>query len=353
MTCDVALAAARQHGLSAALFAPGWVYENHDRADWQQLQGSFWSKIEDAWPASQAPITRLPLHTCFSTGCGQRMYLAGHAVAGSGPWFNLSAQQRLPHEQLLQQPWVLQVTTGAAGEAAPAPGCSTSSSVVLCVEEAACAAAGLELSAAVTDTAAYEGGTCLALSCCSTSTQSTSTQSSTDAGSLQLACCKLFDLDVCPSKGRLQVSCTAGGAHPSSLVLLLTTSAAAAAAASAKAPCQHVFILAPAASTARLQGQQGLLQGQQVTYSVVQASCEGTVGACDDVRRLCLAAEGQEQGQGGGRGCSGQWQQCRYQVELPEAAPCITGCAAGLLMDQQACSTAVQVSALLGEWCSV
>jgi mannosyl-glycoprotein endo-beta-N-acetylglucosaminidase len=43
--CDVALAAAKGNGLSAALFAPGWVYENLEKSRFQELQQEYWSKV--------------------------------------------------------------------------------------------------------------------------------------------------------------------------------------------------------------------------------------------------------------------------------------------------------------------
>ena len=43
--CDVALAVAKANGLSAALFAPGWVYENLEKSRFQELQQEYWSKV--------------------------------------------------------------------------------------------------------------------------------------------------------------------------------------------------------------------------------------------------------------------------------------------------------------------
>lgn len=44
----LALAAARAAGLSAALFAPGWVQENLDRSKFDQLQEQWWHKASCA-----------------------------------------------------------------------------------------------------------------------------------------------------------------------------------------------------------------------------------------------------------------------------------------------------------------
>lgn len=42
---DVALRAVADAGLSAALFAPGWVYENLDRTQFVTLQEQWWNKV--------------------------------------------------------------------------------------------------------------------------------------------------------------------------------------------------------------------------------------------------------------------------------------------------------------------
>lgn len=41
----LALAAAKAAGLSAALFAPGWVHENLDKARFPELQEQWWNKV--------------------------------------------------------------------------------------------------------------------------------------------------------------------------------------------------------------------------------------------------------------------------------------------------------------------
>lgn len=42
---DVALRAVADAGLSAALFAPGWVFENLDRTQFVRLQEQWWNKV--------------------------------------------------------------------------------------------------------------------------------------------------------------------------------------------------------------------------------------------------------------------------------------------------------------------
>jgi mannosyl-glycoprotein endo-beta-N-acetylglucosaminidase len=45
---NLALAAAKAAGLSAALFAPGWVHENLDKTRFAELQEQWWHKVSRA-----------------------------------------------------------------------------------------------------------------------------------------------------------------------------------------------------------------------------------------------------------------------------------------------------------------
>ncbi|KAG2497145.1 hypothetical protein HYH03_004736 [Edaphochlamys debaryana] len=89
--CPVALAAARASGLSAALFAPGWVYEEFDRATFEPRQEAFWAAIGAAWPARPGFLRRLPLASCFNGGAGRGVWLEG-ALVSRCAWHNLAAQ---------------------------------------------------------------------------------------------------------------------------------------------------------------------------------------------------------------------------------------------------------------------
>lgn len=94
-TCDVALWAAKAHALSAALFAPAWVYENHPVEEFGWRQEQFWAKIGAAWQPSRPVHCGLPFATSFDLGAGRGVSLDGERVS-SEPWFNLSAQDVLP-----------------------------------------------------------------------------------------------------------------------------------------------------------------------------------------------------------------------------------------------------------------
>ncbi|POI21579.1 hypothetical protein CIB84_014673, partial [Bambusicola thoracicus] len=83
----------RKYGLSAAIFAPGWVYEHLGAENFLQNEDKFWGLLEDYLPTHS--ICTLPLATSFSVGMGTGMFLAGKEEE-AGPWYNLSAQEIQP-----------------------------------------------------------------------------------------------------------------------------------------------------------------------------------------------------------------------------------------------------------------
>ncbi|XP_075725100.1 cytosolic endo-beta-N-acetylglucosaminidase isoform X2 [Rhipicephalus microplus] len=87
---------ARRCGLSAAIFAAGWVYETQDEKNFAANQRRLWALSEDC--RSQCKITALPLSTTFCQGCGPRLYNQGRVVKPA-PWFDLSKQQLQPRDQ--------------------------------------------------------------------------------------------------------------------------------------------------------------------------------------------------------------------------------------------------------------
>lgn len=74
-------------GLSAALFAPAWVWEVGNRLDWLQRQQQFWDKIEACWEAPRALVCQLPFSTCFDQGAGSAWFsevsLAHHSCTST------------------------------------------------------------------------------------------------------------------------------------------------------------------------------------------------------------------------------------------------------------------------------
>ncbi|KAF6265409.1 glycosyl hydrolase family 85-domain-containing protein [Scenedesmus sp. NREL 46B-D3] len=81
----LALAAAKAAGLSAALFAPGWVHENLDKARFPELQEQWWNKVQGAWACSHAVLCSLPFSSSFNAGAGLAWFEAGRLVASRPP----------------------------------------------------------------------------------------------------------------------------------------------------------------------------------------------------------------------------------------------------------------------------
>lgn len=59
-------------GISAALFAPGWVAqaEHSDELTVQQRQQKFWSEIEKGMKAHRSPQPASSFYSNFDQGCG-------------------------------------------------------------------------------------------------------------------------------------------------------------------------------------------------------------------------------------------------------------------------------------------
>nr|XP_021151333.1 cytosolic endo-beta-N-acetylglucosaminidase [Columba livia] len=83
----------RQHGLSAAIFAPGWVYEHLGEENFLHNENKFWASLAEYLPTHS--ICTLPLATSFSLGMGTSRFLAGKEEE-AGPWYDLSAQEIQP-----------------------------------------------------------------------------------------------------------------------------------------------------------------------------------------------------------------------------------------------------------------
>uniref|UniRef100_A0A673VMF9 Cytosolic endo-beta-N-acetylglucosaminidase n=1 Tax=Suricata suricatta TaxID=37032 RepID=A0A673VMF9_SURSU len=83
----------RKHGFSAALFAPGWVYECLEKRDFFQNQDKFWGLLGRYLPTHS--ICSLPFVTSFCLGLGTRRVCYGQEEA-MGPWYHPSAQELQP-----------------------------------------------------------------------------------------------------------------------------------------------------------------------------------------------------------------------------------------------------------------
>ncbi|XP_059527383.1 cytosolic endo-beta-N-acetylglucosaminidase isoform X1 [Myotis daubentonii] len=83
----------RKHGLSVALFAPGWVYECLEKTEFFQNQDKFWSLLTHYLPTHS--ICSLPFVTSFCLGMGTRRVCYGQEEA-VGPWYHPGAQEPQP-----------------------------------------------------------------------------------------------------------------------------------------------------------------------------------------------------------------------------------------------------------------
>eukprot|EP00912_Choanoflagellata_sp_UC4_P002458 UC4_evm2s1556 len=93
--CADAYRVIRAQGLSCALFAPGWVYENLDRSCFEYNQEKFWRTVHEYFGTRR--VCALPFCTNFDRGAGSAQYLNGACVS-SKPWSNISHQSILPTE---------------------------------------------------------------------------------------------------------------------------------------------------------------------------------------------------------------------------------------------------------------
>ncbi|XP_051744430.1 cytosolic endo-beta-N-acetylglucosaminidase [Ctenopharyngodon idella] len=89
-----ALELIRKYELSTAIFAPGWVYECHEKADFRQNQDKFWSLLSE-YLYIHRPSSSLPFVSSFCQGFGKSLYWRGQ-VEMERNWFNLHAQEIQP-----------------------------------------------------------------------------------------------------------------------------------------------------------------------------------------------------------------------------------------------------------------
>ncbi|XP_075558081.1 cytosolic endo-beta-N-acetylglucosaminidase-like isoform X1 [Dermacentor variabilis] len=87
---------ARKCGLSAAVFAAGWVYETKEKIRFGKNQYRLWNFPDDC--CSEWRLTKLPLSTSFCQGFGSKTFEAGQ-ITRKLPWFNLHKQQLQPRDQ--------------------------------------------------------------------------------------------------------------------------------------------------------------------------------------------------------------------------------------------------------------
>lgn len=81
--------------MSAAIFAPGWVYETEQPPDFQTAQNRWWDLVEKSWGISQNYPKVLPFYANFDQGHSYHFSIDGSQVS-SAPWNNISSQSFQP-----------------------------------------------------------------------------------------------------------------------------------------------------------------------------------------------------------------------------------------------------------------
>ncbi|KAJ4841410.1 hypothetical protein Tsubulata_051285, partial [Turnera subulata] len=88
---SVALDVIKKENVSAAIFAPGWVYETKQPPDFHNAQNRWWAHIEKSWGRVNDNLRLLPFYSNFDQGRGHHVSFQG-AHMKNGPWNNLSCQ---------------------------------------------------------------------------------------------------------------------------------------------------------------------------------------------------------------------------------------------------------------------
>ncbi|KAI3470921.1 hypothetical protein Pfo_027584 [Paulownia fortunei] len=94
-TTNVALDVIKKDNISAAIFAPGWVYETKQPPDFQTAQNRWWGLVEKSWGTVQNYPKVLPFYSNFDQGHGYHIFVDGEQVLNA-PWNNISCQSFQP-----------------------------------------------------------------------------------------------------------------------------------------------------------------------------------------------------------------------------------------------------------------
>nr|XP_057905654.1 cytosolic endo-beta-N-acetylglucosaminidase [Doryrhamphus excisus] len=100
-----ALEIIRKYNFSAAIFAPGWVYETQDKTEFRHNQDKFWDLLKNSLYIHR-PSVPLPFISSFCQGFGNAVHWKGKWETNR-KWFNLSAQE--------MQPWYYREELGGLG----------------------------------------------------------------------------------------------------------------------------------------------------------------------------------------------------------------------------------------------
>ncbi|XP_065870456.1 cytosolic endo-beta-N-acetylglucosaminidase 1-like isoform X2 [Euphorbia lathyris] len=100
---SVALELLKNEDVSAAMFAPGWVYETKQPPDFQTAQNSWWNLVEKSWGIMNYYPKMLPFYSNFDKGHGYHISVEGGQLKDT-PWNNLSCQEFQPCLEFTNDP---------------------------------------------------------------------------------------------------------------------------------------------------------------------------------------------------------------------------------------------------------
>ncbi|KAM7270374.1 hypothetical protein ACFE04_029588 [Oxalis oulophora] len=106
---DVALDVLKKDNVSAAIFAPGWVYETQQPPDFQTAQNRWWSLVEKSWGRLHNYPLELPFYSNFDQGHGYHISVEGGQVQNA-PWNNISSQSFQPILEYTDSPATIKVS---------------------------------------------------------------------------------------------------------------------------------------------------------------------------------------------------------------------------------------------------
>ncbi|XVF24179.1 hypothetical protein REPUB_Repub13aG0105100 [Reevesia pubescens] len=102
-TTNVALDVIKKDDVSAAIFAPGWVYETNQPPNFQTAQNRWWNLVEKSWGIVQNYPKVLPFYSNFDQGHGNHISIGGAQVL-STQWNNISLQSFQPFLEYADDP---------------------------------------------------------------------------------------------------------------------------------------------------------------------------------------------------------------------------------------------------------
>ncbi|KAF2319176.1 hypothetical protein GH714_013759 [Hevea brasiliensis] len=100
---NVALEVLKNDNMSAAIFAPGWLYETKEAPDFRTAQNRWWTLVEKSWGLVNKYPKILPFYSNFDQGHGYHISVEGQQVMETS-WSNMSCQGLQPFLESIDGP---------------------------------------------------------------------------------------------------------------------------------------------------------------------------------------------------------------------------------------------------------